>query len=99
MPNDKPAPHPNGHKPPESLNFESGPLTCWNCNRNFDHFVVETTNEFTQLRCGNALVASIKIACTHCGRVFSWDMNTKKLEAMAVKYGEFVAVMKRYNPE
>lgn len=95
--------NPNGKTPkldmPAEMSFARSPLKCWNCNRIFEYFVVEQLDDFTQLRCGDVLIASIKMACLHCGRVVSWEMNTKKLEVMAVKYGELSSKLPGYNPE
>jgi hypothetical protein len=101
MPNDDPKA--NGQTPklhmPEQMHFERGPVICRNCKRRFEHFVIEVIDDLTQLRCGDVLIASIRMACMHCGRVFTWDVNTKKLEDVAVKYGELSSKLPGYKPE
>lgn len=100
MPNDD---NPNGKTPklnmPEQMHFERGPVTCRNCKRKFEHFVIEEIEDITQLRCGDVLIASVRMACMHCGRVYSWDVSTKKLEEMAAKYGQLSSKLPGYNPE
>ena len=89
MPNDKP-PNPNGKKPPESLHFARSQVECRRCHRSFEHFVIEEIDDLVQLRCGDGLIAQIRITCMHCGWLFSWDVNAKKLEEMSITYGAIV---------
>jgi len=99
----KEEPNPNGRTPqrniPEEFHFERGPVVCWHCNQAFEHFVIEVIDNLTQMRCGNGLIANIRIACMRCGRVTSWDVNTKKLEKMAVTYGELSLKLSGHQPE
>jgi hypothetical protein len=95
--------NPNGTTPklkmPEELHFERGPLYCWSCKQEFKHFTLETIDKITQLRVGDVLIANVRMACLHCGRVFVWDINTNKLDAMAVEYGKLSSKLPGYNPE
>ena len=97
-----PEPNPNGRTPklnlPEELHFERGPVQCQRCRRTFEHFVIEIIEDFTQLRCGDVLIAQTKMVCMHCGWTFYWDVNAKKLEAMTITYGELVK-KSGYRPE
>ena len=80
--------NPNGHKPPAELHFERSPVKCSRCRQNFEYFIFEVIDNLVQLRCGDALIPSIRMVCMHCGQVFDWHIREKDLEQMAVAYGE-----------
>lgn len=94
---------PNGQTPkqtlPEELHFESGPVICQHCKRQFEHFMVEEIDDLAQLRCGDVLIAKTEMVCLHCGWVFYWSIREKDLVRMAVTYGEIVMAIRGYNPE
>jgi hypothetical protein len=102
MPKDDPSPT-NGNTPklklPVELHFERGPVKCQRCRREFAYFVIEEIDDLAQLRCGDVLIAQTKMICMHCGWTFYWDVNGKKLETMAIAYGEVVRKMTGYRPE
>jgi ribosomal protein L37E len=95
--------NPNGKTPrqdlPEELHFDRSQVICRRCKRAFANFVIEEIDDLAQLRCGDALIAQVKMVCLHCGWTFSWDVSAKKLEAMAIRYGEIIVTIKGYNPE
>src|SRR5688572_27897563 len=107
MSKDDPSPNANananGKTPkldmPEALYFERGPVICRRCNRKFEPFVIEEIDDISQLRCGDVLIANVRLVCTRCGCIYSWELNAKKLETMAVKYGEFTTPILNYKPE
>lgn len=84
---------PNGNRPPEQIHFQRDKVKCQRCHRNFENFVIEEIDDLAQLRCGDVLIAQVKMTCLHCGWTFHWDVNAKRLEEMSIIYGAIVKRM------